>query len=237
MPPAVPPRNAAKPRVLRSVLLTAGGAGAGADAILVDSREDAAGVRHGGAGLIFARVCADEATVDRELDAVMPGSPDGIAVAGFGNGGALALLGARIAAREAIGGLPDGSTAIVAIVTTGADLMRLADLRGATPRLAALGWDAESLAADLGAADAWENGALIEPLAVARGLCLAAAAAAGVPAIDSAMPAGTANTDFIAQAQSSRRHGFRGKFARTAEEVRILNEIFSGQPPLPGSKP
>ena len=248
---ATPHQNGAKASVLRSVLLSPAGdlavlasaASAGADALLIDPSENLIGVaeflrqRDRSSRPVFVQVSADETRVDAELNALMPGAPHGVAVMGFSDGGALSLLGARIAAREAINGLPDGSTRILPIMATGAALTRLGTIRDAGPRLLALGWDAEALAADIAAASAWESGGLIEPLAVARSLCLAAAAAAGVPAIDTAMAASAENADLIDAAESARRHGFRGKFARRADQVRILNEIFAGQPGRQAPRP
>ncbi len=243
------PQIAAKLRVLRSVLLTPvsdlPGLAGGADAVIIDARVESARAavveflrgRDRDAGQILVQVSADESLADEELDSVMAGAPDGIAVAGFADGGSIALLGARIAAREAINGTPDGSTVVFAIISNGAALTQVHTLPSAGARLLALGWDAEALAADIGAAAAREHEALIEPLSVARSMCLAAAAAAGVPAIDTAMPAIATNTDLMGEAESARRHGFRGKFARRPDEVRILNEIFAGQAGWPTAKP
>ena len=135
--------------------------------------------------LIFARVSLDDKRIDADLDAAMAGAPDGIIVSGAVGSDAVALLGARIAAREAIIGIDDGRTAIAAIISTAAELIAAPGFSSAGRRLKALAWDAEALAADFGAPSSRdEDGVLIEPLRIARSLCLAAAAAAGIAAID-----------------------------------------------------
>ena len=58
-------------------------------------------------------------------------------------------------------------------------------IAGASKRLSALTWGAEDLSAELGAENNRDgDGRLLDPYRLARALCLAGAAAAGVPAID-----------------------------------------------------
>src|SRR5215468_5272475 len=86
----------------------------------------------------------------------------------------------------AIVGLPDGHVKIVAIATETAQALFLAgSYRGASPRLTGLTWGAEDLSAELGAeANRDAQGEFLDPYRLARSLCLAAAAAAEVPALD-----------------------------------------------------
>src|SRR5262252_4952144 len=72
---------------------------------------------------------------DADLDAVVPARAD-----------------AKLLAREAIAGLPDGSIKIVAIATETATALFLAGTYGgASARLEGLTWGAEDLSAELGA--------------------------------------------------------------------------------------
>ena len=233
-------------RAMRSLLLVradrpaavAEALASGADALVLDLTGPAEGRRAAAAffqgrrppesgPLIFTRVSLDEARIDADLDAAMPGAPDGIIVSGAVGSAAVALLGARIAAREAIIGIDDGETAVAIIISTAAGLAAAGGLRRASRRLKALAWDAEALAADLGAPSSRDaDGVLIEPLRVARSLCLAAAAAAGIAAIDTAFGGGLGT--LREEALAARRFGYTGKLAARADQVSLLNGIFSG---------
>ena len=96
------------------------------------------------------------------------------------------MLDAKLAAREAIAGLPDGHIKIVAIATeTAAALFLAGTYRGASARLTGLTWGAEDLSVELGAeANRDADGRFLDPYRLARALCLAGAAAAQVQAID-----------------------------------------------------
>ena len=93
---------------------------------------------------------------------------------------------AKLAAREALAGVPDGHIEIVALATETPQALFLAGTyRGASARLTALTWGAEDLSAELGAeANRDADGRWLEPYCFARTLCLAGAAAAEVQAID-----------------------------------------------------
>ncbi|GLK75427.1 hypothetical protein GCM10008171_06810 [Methylopila jiangsuensis] len=130
-------------------------------------------------------------------------------------------LAARLAVAEARAGSADGALAIVALVAGAAGLLALPALAGRRPRLAALGWDAAALAADLGAAEARDPcGGWIEPLRHARSQVLFAAAALDVPAIDA--PADLDDEAFAAEAALGLRHGFRAKIALSPRQAEIL---------------
>jgi citrate lyase subunit beta/citryl-CoA lyase len=90
-----------------------------------------------------------------------------------------------------------------------------------------LTWGAEDLSVALNATtNVDERGEWLPPYELARGLCLLAAAGAGVPAID------TVYTDFRdpggleRQARAARRDGFAGKLAIHPDQVEIINEAF-----------
>ncbi len=96
-------------------------------------------------------------------------------------------LDAKLAAREAIHGLPDGGIKILALATeTAAALFRRRHLCAARARGSpALTWGAEDLSADLGSeTNRDEAGRFTSPYMLARTLSLAAAAAARVQPID-----------------------------------------------------
>src|SRR5438552_18686665 len=89
-------------------------------------------------------------------------------------------------ARVAMAVLADGLIRIVAIATETATALFLAGTYGgASARLEGLTWGAEDLSAELGAeANRDGEGRFLDPYRLARALCLAGAAAARVPAID-----------------------------------------------------
>ena len=163
-----------------------------------------------------------------DLRAVMPRAPHGIVLpkpAGPGDATKLAKL---LDVFEQEHGTVSGTTRILPIATERpAALFAMHGYAGATPRLAGLTWGAEDLSAALGAsATRDETGAWLAPFALARSLTLLAAAAAGVPAVD------TVYTDFrdaaglAAYASASRQLGFEGMLAIHPDQVAVINDTF-----------
>jgi len=145
---------------------------------------------------------------------------------GVRRGADLGHLAALLAVAEARAGRADGATRIVAEVTTADGLLEIRSLVGSTPRLAGLAWDADALRADLGAAILRDSeGRLLPPLAQARSLVLIAAAAAGVPAIDTS--SAEDGEGFRQECFEALRDGFTAKLVTTAEQLRILRGIAS----------
>jgi citrate lyase subunit beta/citryl-CoA lyase len=121
-----------------------------------------------------------------------------------------------------------GATKILPIATeTPAGVLALRDYASAGPRLAALTWGAEDLSAALGAATAVdEHGAWLPPYELARSLCLFAAGAAQVPAIDT-VHLDLADLDgLLRSALAAQRDGFAGKLAIHPDQVTVLNRAF-----------
>src|SRR5215470_5596897 len=124
--------------------------------------------------------------IDDDLDAVVGARPDAIMLPKAEGGAGVLHADAKLAVREAISGLPDGHVKIVAIATETATALFLAGTyRGASARLEGLTWGAEDLSAELGAeANRGADGRFLDPYRLARVLCLAGAANAEIPAID-----------------------------------------------------
>ncbi len=152
---------------------------------------------------------------DADLDAVIAAKPDAVMLPKAEGGGSIAHLDAKLAVREATGGLPDGAVKIVAIATeTAAALFQAGTYGGASARLTALTWGAEDLSADLGAeANRDAAGGYLDPYRLARALCLAGAAAAQVPAIDTVFIDFRDDAGFRRDCEEGRRDGFVGKMA------------------------
>ena len=122
-----------------------------------------------------------------------------------------------------------GTIPIHAIVTeTAASLFGLMSYRDPKSTLAAMSWGAEDLSAALGAASKYdENGELSFTYRLARSLCLAGAAAAGVQPVDGVF-ADFRDADGLArEAAAARREGFTGKLAIHPDQVAVINAAFT----------
>jgi citrate lyase subunit beta / citryl-CoA lyase len=133
-----------------------------------------------------------------------------------------------LSAFEAASGAPIGNIRIVAIATeTPQAVFALGGYAGVSPRLEAISWGAEDLSACLGGNNKTIEGDYDGPYRLARSLCLLAAAAAGVVAID------TIYTDFKdpeglkAECLAARRSGFAAKMAIHPAQLAPINEAFS----------
>ena len=221
--------------------------GSGADALIVDLEDSIPAQGKADARLSAAAFIADAGKAahrprllvrvngfasgicDADLDAVVPARPDAIMLPKAQGGADVVRADAKLSAREAIAGLPDGCVKIVAIATETATALFLAGTYGeASGRLDGLTWGAEDLSAELGAeANRDGEGRFLDPYRLARALCLAAAAAARVPAID------TVTVDFRnaaalrRESEEARRDGFTGKMAIHPAQVPIINDVFT----------
>jgi citrate lyase subunit beta / citryl-CoA lyase len=137
-------------------------------------------------------------------------------------------LSAFEAAAGAPASFPIGAIRIVAIATeTAAAVFALGGYAGISPRLEAITWGAEDLSACIGGNNRTIAGDYDGPYQLARSLCLLAAAAAGVTAID------TIYTDFKdeaglrAECLAARRSGFAAKMAIHPAQLAAINEAFS----------
>ena len=128
--------------------------------------------------------------------------------------------------------MPEGAIGIVALATeTATSLFTTGTYRDSSPRLAGLTWGAEDLSAELGAeANRDENGHFLDPYRLARTLCLAGAAAAGVPAIDTVYVDFRNDAGLRRECEEARRDGFTAKMAIHPAQVPVINEVFTPTP-------
>jgi citrate lyase subunit beta / citryl-CoA lyase len=222
----------------------------GADALIVDLEDSISAPGKSDARLSAAAFIRDAVTAthrprllvringfatglaDADLDTIVPARPDAIMLPKAEGGADVVRADAKLLAREAMAGLPDGCIKIVAIATETATALFLAGTYcGASERLEALTWGAEDLSAELGAeANRDGDGRFLDPYRLARALCLAGAASARVQAID------TVTVDFRNAAalrretEEARRDGFTGKMAIHPAQVPIINEVFTPSP-------
>jgi citrate lyase subunit beta/citryl-CoA lyase len=162
-----------------------------------------------------------------DLAATVGGRPDGILLPKC-TPDDVATLDHYLAAFETAAGAPPGAIRIVAIATeTPEAVFALGKYAGSSARLEGITWGAEDLAACLGANNRRLDGSYDGPYQVARSLCLLAAGAAGVAAID------TIYTDFRdpagleAECKAARRSGFVSKMAIHPAQLDAINTAFS----------
>jgi citrate lyase subunit beta/citryl-CoA lyase len=166
---------------------------------------------------------------DADLDAIAPAKADAIMLPKAEGGASVVHADAKLAVREAQNALPDGHIKILPIATETAAAMFLAGtFAGASARLIGLTWGAEDLSADLGAqANRDTAGNFLDPYRLARALCLAGAAAAGAPAIDTVYVDFRNNEGLRRECEEACRDGFTGKMAIHPAQVPIINEVFT----------
>jgi len=223
------------------------GMGSGADALLLDLEDSISPQRKAearattAAFLKQARTAKDRPRLyvringlatgltDDDLDAVVAVHPDGIMFPKAEGGAAVMHCDAKIAAREAIHGLPDGALDIIAIATeTAAALFLAGTYAGSSKRLKGLTWGAEDLSVELGAeANRDRDGNFLDPYRLARSLCLAGAAAAQVQAIDTVYVDFRNEAGLRRECEEARRDGFTGKMAIHPAQVAAINEVFT----------
>ncbi|TBW34621.1 CoA ester lyase [Siculibacillus lacustris] len=167
---------------------------------------------------------------DLDLDAAVAAGAEGIVLPRAGGGPDVTRLDAKIAVAEAIHGIPDGRTRIVASVAeTAHGVFQVGSHRGASHRLAGLVWDPEALARDLGAAATRApDGTLHDAFRQARTATLLGAVAAEVVAIDAAWTG--AADGLVADCTAAARDGFTAKLAVHPGQVAAINAAFTPSP-------
>jgi citrate lyase subunit beta/citryl-CoA lyase len=162
-----------------------------------------------------------------DLAAVTPGRPDGVLLPKC-TPADLAVLDHYLAAFEAAAGLAAGGIRVVAIATeTPQALFQLGGYGGIAPRLEALTWGAEDLAAQIGGNNRRADGIYEDVYRLARALCLAGAAAAGVVALDTIYTDFTDANGLAGESAAAKRAGFAGKMAIHPAQIDAINEAFS----------
>lgn len=174
----------------------------------------------------------DTGMTDADLDAIVPGKPDAIVFPKAEGGASVVHLDAKLTAREAIAGLPEGEIKILAqAVESAAGFFLAGTFRGASRRLIGLTWGPEDLSAELGAeANRDADGMLTEPYRLARAMCLYGAAAAKLPAIETVYVDFRNSDGLRRDTQDARRDGFTGRLAIHPAQVPVINEVFTPTP-------
>jgi citrate lyase subunit beta/citryl-CoA lyase len=222
----------------------------GADALILDLEDSVSPDRKAGArdtALAYLRQHAplqkrprlvvrvnalDSGLTDADLDVVVAGRPDIILLPKAQGAASVIHLDAKLTAREAIHGVPEGSIKIIALATeTASALFLCGTYHDAGPRLAGITWGAEDLSAELGSETNRDvGGRFTSPYMLARNLSLAAAASARVPAIDTVYADFRNMAGLRAEALEARRDGFVSKMAIHPAQVAVINEVFTPAP-------
>ena len=221
------------------------GATSGADALIIDLEDSVAAAR---------RPLARDLTMDylqdtdrsrcqhyvrinpldsddalRDLAGVVGGRPDGLILPKAETAADVDRLSHYLEALEVAQEIALGAVKIFAIATeTPGAMLSLDTYRNANPRLAALSWGAEDLSAAVGAStNCDDSGQLTAPYILARSLCLMAAYAAGVQAVDTVYTDFRDDAGLVESSNHARRDGFTGKIAIHPRQVPIINDAFT----------
>jgi citrate lyase subunit beta/citryl-CoA lyase len=163
-----------------------------------------------------------------DLAAVVPAAPAAVMLPKCSGRGDLAALDCHLEALEAAAGLTPGAIGVVAIVTeTAASVAGLQSYAGGAPRLRAICFGAEDFSADLGIAPRGADGSYAAPVAAARAQVLIAAAAAGVPALDTPWPDPRDAAGLERETRAALADGFAGKLLIHPEQILPVNAIFT----------
>ena len=163
-----------------------------------------------------------------DLAAVIPARPGGILLPKSRGRGDVELLDHYLSALEVSAGAERGSTKVIALATETAESMFTVGAYRGAPRLAAMTWGAEDLAADVGASENRNpDGSYAFTYELARSMCLLGAAAAGVPAIDTIHGDFRDDAGLRRRAEQVRRAGFRGMLAIHPAQVDVINAAFT----------
>jgi len=205
------------------------------DSVAPDKKAEARGLTRAMLGgrrdgqKLFVRVNALDTTMTlADLAAVMPARPDGIVLPKGRGGDDVARIALWLEALEAAHGIEAGSTEIVVVATETAEAMfGLGSYKDCSPRLTGLMWGAEDLAASLGATENASGGQFHSPFRLARDMCLMAAAAAGVTAIDTVYTDIDNLAGLEAETRAARRDGFTAKALIHPKHIDIVNAAFA----------
>ncbi len=163
-----------------------------------------------------------------DLVALVPRQPEAILLPKCTGPGDLQALDHHLEALEVAMGVPVGSIGVLALATeTAASLRCMDDYAGVTPRLLALLFGAEDLAADLGIGARDANGVHTVPIAAARSALLIAAAQARVPALDTPWPDPHDPAGLQAEIAAAVRDGFAGKLCIHPDQLLPAEAAFT----------
>ncbi|MEI9991786.1 MAG: CoA ester lyase [Rhizomicrobium sp.] len=164
-----------------------------------------------------------------DMQAVIAGAPAGLVVPKPDGPQDLLTLDAHLITLETQAGLAQRSIRLLPVATeTPTAVLSLQDYRSPPPRLAAMSWGAEDLAAALGAATNRDAaGEFLFVHKMVRALVLIAAKAAGVDAIETLHADFRDGAGLERAARAAQREGFSGMLAIHPDQVPTINAAFT----------
>lgn len=220
-------------------------AGIGADALILDLEDAVAPSMKVAARALVAELIAQNRTRDwaffvrvnpfdtgmtfDDMAAVVKPGLDGLLIPKANGADDIARIAAELDRLEAATGMANGTVKIAVVATeTPKAMFNLGSYTPPHPRLIALTWGAEDLAAAIGAtANKEADGSWTFPYQVARTHCLYAAAAAEVAPLDT-LYADFRDADGLeADCRRSRRDGFTGRIAIHPDQVAVINRCYA----------
>jgi citrate lyase subunit beta/citryl-CoA lyase len=164
-----------------------------------------------------------------DLAAVVKPGLDALLIPKVNRGADLDRIGCYLDALEAKAGMAQGSVKFASVATeTPKAMFALGSYTPAHPRLIALTWGAEDLAAALGATDNREpDGSWTFPYQLARAECLFSASAAEVAPIDTIFVDFRDSDGLERDCRRSRRDGFVGRLAIHPDQVATINRAYA----------
>ena len=171
----------------------------------------------------------DSGLIVDDLKAIVRPGLDGIMLPKANGGQDVAKLSDMITPMETAAGMAPGQVKIIVVATeTAAAMFNLGSYAPAHPRLAALTWGCEDLAAVVGStANKEADGSWTQPYQLARSLCLFAAANAEIPAIDTLYADFRDPEGLASSCRASRRDGFIGRLAIHPDQVAGIRNAFA----------
>lgn len=164
----------------------------------------------------------------QDLATVVAAAPDGIMQPKTRSADDVIRLGHYLDALETAYALPQGGIRILPVATETPEAMfTLGGMARVGARLYGVTWGAEDLSSAIGATGNKEpDGRWTQPYQLARSLCLFAAGAARVAAIDTLFADFRDDAGLRAACAAARRDGFTGKIAIHPDQVAAINECF-----------
>lgn len=177
--------------------------------------------------MLIVRVNAyDTGVTLDDLAAVMPYAPDAVMLPKCRGGADIDVLDHYLSALEVANALERGATGIIAVATESGESVLGLSTYHPHPRLRGLLWGAEDLISSINATGNRDGEVYSGPFLLARNLCLMAASAAGVPAIDTVCT-NLGDLDYVAaEARAARRDGFSAKAIIHPNHVDPVNAAF-----------
>lgn len=163
-----------------------------------------------------------------DIEAVLAARPDGLVLPKVASRGTVDAVDQVVGALEAEHGLESGSVALLLLgAETPRSLFRLPELV-ANQRVDALTWGIEDLAGNLGARRLrHEDGEFLPVFSHARSLCLLAAAAGGIQAVDTVFADFHDEAGLRKECLSAVEMGFTGKLTIHPEQIEVVNAVFT----------